>query len=1410
MNVETSLRAIRVDGGICGKRLMENQFAWCCFTCGIGNNAIICNDCFHLSDHIGHNTKKLRVIGGNCDCGDPEVWNPKGACLRHAKGYNDETNVTVDLLPESIRETAELKVTSLITQLNQDCLWLEELSNNRKEDVSRQRLKEEIMVIIQALGHLAREVSPIFLHLIAARFCTYGLNLQTKHGCHERVFDSDVESTSFNLLCKKKGINSEDCRIGGFDHPCTCTCMENLMRTLHRFNISFVKDMTGNLFNALLNNRRARFYMGIAYFANYSYILPYCAGITEPLSTLAIQFITYEDVVEKVFTCDYYLSKFDNELGRIFKNLKDYLKTKKSAIRFELSVIHNDIAVIIKERHSKILLPFCLSFIRKIGIFQRFENVLRESNEQSLLLVIADIERIMENIFLNLLSVQDFKDVNQCKEIAKEFKIAVLESVPLEIDSKIFVECLYRCLSLFLVNYLLFHYWDNSSTMDVKKAISELFELTSDPQLFINSILKRVLKFIGFLTEVHIGKWIKQGVIPEFFKINSYYELSLLSILLPLSNLPNLLEFVMRSMYYDENIWKSIEEMISHNTINKERLIINTQIIEHSFYTLCSLLSNDIIYLIPIYILRKSRRSKKFADRNEIPTSAYINYSIKRLLVNTYLKRINKAGLTKEEFNEDLPEQVKNVKRIDKCLEDIAEHYMNPLNRVIKFKLNSHALALYDPFLYNVRNGSEKEELKKMMINIKDSSKFDYLFGELSNSSKLLYTPFKSLIQKRIAQSDIMTSMLKMINRFKLITPWMLRCSYKIVLCCLPYHIKEPQLKEAEIRKQLASNIEPLIEDKNILNEYKVKIDPSVDSLVTKAKSIQEPNRKKMKLKVQEEYKNKVIAFKNKNRMLLDNIQSINPNTIMLVCGLCRKSVSPENYSKEPYGKIVFVDKSKAYKYHLEKILKEDLEFVDGVTNGLIINSCGHYLHDKCLMQLLKSPPENVVSKIDADLSPKNFLCPFCKYCGNNLLIPPDITTNIIRHSTMEMKKMEGLVEEMRNISNMPMKLQDNFSLICSYITYQLHLTDITSIASFSIKEEIIYSLLYWLKFSIETNYYDELISIKERITNELNLLSTKLFEMDLVSLYVKLAVGAKLLEGRFSNTKLLEEFNDKAMFIIKLGIVQEIRFKNKTLNSTIKNESLLKDLDLLPLMRKVLVVKHLLFAGEEGEVISKLDWISDINFYLRGLNINKDIVSSLLGENKEEQSKAFIPLPILNKAWINTCLKEPLSRNSLLIYSTYKASKERFCLMELPDSLNNLISLYVDKECGMCRQVSFNKAVCLLCGISICIKKGNVKKDGIGELARHSMECRSGCGMYLTLNNNKVILMDGGQACIYPSLYVSKYEKDILTSEEKETIKLEIAIKEELEELYLSHFVGQKIRVISLRSIGKIKPYSL
>ena len=73
-------------------------------------------------------------------------------------------------------------------------------------------------------------------------------------------------------------------------------------------------------------------------------------------------------------------------------------------------------------------------------------------------------------------------------------------------------------------------------------------------------------------------------------------------------------------------------------------------------------------------------------------------------------------------------------------------------------------------------------------------------------------------------------------------------------------------------------------------------------------------------------------------------------------------------------------------------------------------------------------------------------------------------------------------------------------------------------------------------------------------------------------------------------------------------------------------------------------------------------------------------------------------------------------------------------------------------------------------------------------------------------------LLMDGAQTCTYPSPYVNQYEDIDNESNlgEKEKLTLELRILEELKDIYLSHNIPQKTRIIALRSFIKFKPFSL
>ncbi|WWC90739.1 uncharacterized protein L201_005676 [Kwoniella dendrophila CBS 6074] len=70
-----SIRKIR-NGTICGKVLNRFERTFTCKTCAINPSVVLCADCFHASDHEGHEVLfgQSYSFSASCDCGDPSAW----------------------------------------------------------------------------------------------------------------------------------------------------------------------------------------------------------------------------------------------------------------------------------------------------------------------------------------------------------------------------------------------------------------------------------------------------------------------------------------------------------------------------------------------------------------------------------------------------------------------------------------------------------------------------------------------------------------------------------------------------------------------------------------------------------------------------------------------------------------------------------------------------------------------------------------------------------------------------------------------------------------------------------------------------------------------------------------------------------------------------------------------------------------------------------------------------------------------------------------------------------------------------------------------------------------------------------------------------------------------------------------
>ena len=68
----------------CGYVFKRNDIAWNCRTCQTDSTCVLCDTCFHASDHEGHEVYFHRTSpGGCCDCGDAEAWRVEGCCPAH-------------------------------------------------------------------------------------------------------------------------------------------------------------------------------------------------------------------------------------------------------------------------------------------------------------------------------------------------------------------------------------------------------------------------------------------------------------------------------------------------------------------------------------------------------------------------------------------------------------------------------------------------------------------------------------------------------------------------------------------------------------------------------------------------------------------------------------------------------------------------------------------------------------------------------------------------------------------------------------------------------------------------------------------------------------------------------------------------------------------------------------------------------------------------------------------------------------------------------------------------------------------------------------------------------------------------------------------------------------------------------
>ncbi|XP_033103209.1 E3 ubiquitin-protein ligase UBR3-like isoform X2 [Anneissia japonica] len=138
------------DASSCGLVWTANFVAYRCRTCGVTPCMSVCSDCFHNSDHKGHDFNMFRShAGGACDCGDSHAMRSTGFCTKHGPGKRQ-----VQKPPPHLLGLAELVVPRLIYHL---VLRLRKLY--QKEKTGTYKLTQAMELKIEQIVNLLDDLS---------------------------------------------------------------------------------------------------------------------------------------------------------------------------------------------------------------------------------------------------------------------------------------------------------------------------------------------------------------------------------------------------------------------------------------------------------------------------------------------------------------------------------------------------------------------------------------------------------------------------------------------------------------------------------------------------------------------------------------------------------------------------------------------------------------------------------------------------------------------------------------------------------------------------------------------------------------------------------------------------------------------------------------------------------------------------------------------------------------------------------------------------------------------------------------------------------------------------------------------------------------------------------------------------
>eukprot|EP01022_Parablepharisma_sp_SALTPOND_P025924 TRINITY_DN611_c0_g2_i5.p1 TRINITY_DN611_c0_g2~~TRINITY_DN611_c0_g2_i5.p1 ORF type:complete len:1661 (+),score=168.82 TRINITY_DN611_c0_g2_i5:856-5838(+) len=1398
------IEKIKPKSNLCGKSLDHSDLFWMCDDCSkLGPCTCYCNECFESAKHKGHKYSFQVGNVGCCDCGDESSLKAESFCKAHSKISTPESDLL--LLSDYQKVYSPLVLSHLMLRLHEALATADPTKEYSEAAANVQRVIMFLMAIFR--------ISPLYHRFLA--------------DCLKLTFPGHI-TTHFCTAADKGEAKS---------HECTCNVTDNIMKYL----LYLVKNNAVSEFIAELCKVHHNYGLAFlkSFWRNYKSIL----GLAKErqknfdfLDKIMWQVIIVDqeivDIVPEFLEC--YLSSLEWVVDTLVST-KGLVTNDKFTmclnLYYDFEYFYNKEGILsdylLRKTDFFPRLIKCLEKLQYLGhIVQLKSHILYDDVGLSVPLV-RSIYFLTETFVFTLRSYAlDDEILN--KALFGHIFDSLLNDMK-KSENKTMVNTanipLLRAFGFILNKFIYLN--PGMRPAEIKAYLQNLSGLDSVRfDEVLEHVLKRVLRVLGFITEVISDCWMyysptthslinfvldvrKEGLMyvdialvqilfslrsePSLDLLNLFEEGMMVPILDPTKTpLPHLsykapqkteieLEFLPEEQEDASSNFKAAEETVLKSLSEK-----STKLASQGITIMAMCLVNDIAR--PVVYLKSIM--KGFKESPPPSLRQHVEYVLKKEATNLVLLTEEKSR-PYEMFNLDnVVDAYPVFLKVTEAVEILRGYFKE--TRTVKGQIGYKVGPEFLNYA-NMFNMCHSRFLVNCELNLKAIQKLLGVEIDLFSErviDKVVKGAKITFFEKMLSQPETAAKLIEIMGKMKDYMSHVvsLRLIYEMA------HLMTNQWSEETKRKiinqleqtlQIIDKIhEPSVEKVRVLLSGSGAKHSTTTSPTIEPKAVGgESDLKKKQQKIAEEFAKRQNAFKEKFSDELSKLSTT--ETEADTCSFCREALSVSEFDTKPFGYLCLTTATgiykKAFATTLGKLVKE-YPFLPALPiqneRSPTINTCSHLMHYNCFKEFRKTKNHTSISS-----------CPLCKYPFNSFL--PSLSKPSA--SAADLCKETIFPVESSADAN---PLQLSIDKLLNHIKGSCYGVDLNPLHSVISAKQKVYKLMFNCVFSFLLAGYtykpmdvcttDEvkclaldpinvvLIDVIEHVLREAKNNGT--YPADISEKYKE---TIKVVMNTYVYKACIKHLLVKHKGVLKKKYIEEGEVLKDLYDVAKNNQNEIND-SIASLLEKLIFIQSVFDTWDYSDssmdkmrniITSTFETPERIDKYCQilGLDANPLLVvlneiEATINKTSEKAQKAL------------KFLEEPFSKGSERYIPTrmfyMQTTPLSLSLISLPNEYDAVFAEYYIKSCKHCNAKVKTKCLCLLCGEVICAAADCCRKpvntpNGIkirGELTAHALECGFGIGIFLHIYRGSLILQSDGIGVETTSIYINSFGEDIST----------------------------------------------